>query len=96
MNEMQTGTDRQPDQNVRNRKSRIDLSHLTVARKLLLITAVAVTVFFATIVTISVNGARDDLVQQGPVLATVFGVTEVMVQVFSRTTRKFASASGMA
>ena len=65
MNEAKTGTTQQPDRNARKRRFRIDLSHLTVARKLLLITAVAVTVCFATIVTISVNGVRNDLVRQG-------------------------------
>ncbi len=65
MNEPQTSTAQQPDRNVRTRKFRIDLSRLTVARKMLIITAMAVTVCFAAIVTISVNGTRNDLFQQG-------------------------------
>ena len=65
MNKPQSSTTQQPDRNVRTRRFRIDLSHLTVARKMLLITALVVTVCFATIVTISVTGARNDLVQQG-------------------------------
>ena len=65
MNEPQTSTAQQPDRNVRTRRFRIDLSRLTVARKMLIITAMAVTVCFAAIVTISVNGTRNDLFQQG-------------------------------
>jgi len=65
MNEPHTSTTEQPGQNARMRKFRIDLSHLTVARKMSLITAMVVTVCFAAIVTISVNGARNDLFQQG-------------------------------
>ncbi|MCZ6859790.1 MAG: methyl-accepting chemotaxis protein [Alphaproteobacteria bacterium] len=64
MNEPQSDTDRHPDKNNRTHKFRIDLSRLTVARKMLLITAMVVTVCFATIVTISVNGARNDLFQE--------------------------------
>ena len=65
MTEQQANTTQQPDRIARMRKFRIDLSHLTVARKMLIITTMVVTVCFAAIVTISVNGARNDLVQQG-------------------------------
>ena len=65
MSEPQSDTIQHLDKNNRTHKIRIDLSRLTVARKMLLITAMVVTVCFATIVTISVNRARNDLVQQG-------------------------------
>ena len=65
MNEAQSGIIQHPDKVVRNGSFRIDLSHLTVARKMLLITAMVVTICLATIVTISVSGTRNDLVRQG-------------------------------
>ena len=52
MTEQQTSTNQQPDRNARMRKFHFDLSHLTVARKMLVITTMVVTVCFAAIVTI--------------------------------------------
>jgi methyl-accepting chemotaxis protein len=56
---------RQSDPTARTRGFDNGLWHRTVAQKMLLITAFAVTFCFAAIVTISVNGVRDDLIQQG-------------------------------
>ncbi len=65
MNEVQIRKVQRPDINVWKRMTTIDQSHLTVARKMLLITAMVVTICLATIVTISVTGTRNDLIRQG-------------------------------
>ena len=65
MDHPQANTTPPSDRTPRERKSRLNLSHLSVARKMALIAALAITLCFAAIVTISVNKARNDLVQQG-------------------------------
>ncbi|MEE9209969.1 MAG: methyl-accepting chemotaxis protein [Kiloniellales bacterium] len=65
MDHPQANTTPPSDRTPRERKPRLNLSHLSVARKMALIAALAVTLCFAAIVTISVSKARNDLVQQG-------------------------------